>query len=111
MKPYCPAESDLIILNFSPQIGHEQSGRRPGVVLSPFPYNQKVGLCLICPITRRKKGYPFEVELPTGLDVEGVILSDQIRSLDWRSRRAQFVDKLPQAYLEDVMAKVRTILP
>jgi len=83
---YVPERGDIVWLNFDPQAGHEQAGKRPAVVLSPRAYNQKVGLALFCPITNQRKGYPFEVNIPEGLEIGGVILSDQIKSLDWRSR-------------------------
>jgi len=84
---YVPARGDLIWLQFNPQAGHEQAGHRPAVVISPSSYNRRVGLALCCPVTSQVKGYPFEVRLPQGLGVEGTILSDQIKSLDWRVRK------------------------
>src|SRR2546425_1274360 len=80
-----PDAGDLVWLSFDPQAGHEQSGRRPALVLSPASYNGKSGLALVCPITSRVKGYPFEVSLPEGSKFAGVILADQLRSLDWRT--------------------------
>ena len=88
---YVPKRGDAIWINFNPQAGHEQAGRRPAIVLSPQSYNGKVGLCLLCPITNQTKGYPFEVLIPAGLGVTGVILSDQGKSLDWRVRNAEFI--------------------
>ena len=81
---YTPQRGDIVWLNFNPQIGREQTGRRPAVVLSPGSYNGKVGLLLACPITSQVKGYPFEVAIPPGLKIRGVVLSDQVKSLDWR---------------------------
>ncbi len=81
---YTPDRGDVVWLWFSPQAGHEQSGRRPAVVLSPAAYNGKVGLALVCPVTSQVKGYPFEVVMPAGLAVNGVALADQLKSLDWR---------------------------
>jgi len=86
-----PARTVLVWLTFHPQAGHEQAGRRPAVVLSPAAYNAKVGLALLCPITSRTKGYPFEVPLPEGSRVHDVVLADQVKSLDWRARRAHSV--------------------
>ena len=93
----------MVWLAFSPQAGREQAGRRPAVVLTSARYNDKAGLAVCCPITSQVKGYPFEVELPDGLPVAGVILADQVKSLDWRSRRATLVARLPGDILEDVL--------
>jgi mRNA interferase MazF len=103
--PYVPACGDVVWLVFSPQAGHEQAGRRPAVVLSPKPYNGKVGLFLACPLTSQQKGYPFEVQLPPGLPVSGVILADQIKSLDWRARKAEFICSLPESTVNELLAK------
>ncbi len=93
-----------------PQASHEQSGRRPAVVLSPESYNGKVGLALLCPITRQLKGYPFEVIIPPGLKVEGVVLSDQVKSLDWKVRNAEFCDKVPDNVVLEILKKLMTLL-
>lgn len=85
-KSWFPKRGDLIWLNFNPQSGREQAGRRPALVLSAGRYNRKVGLAVVCPVTSKVKGYPFEVELPTGMKVQGVALADQVRSLDWKAR-------------------------
>ncbi len=105
-----PDRGDVVWLTFSPQAGHEQAGRRPAVVLSPAAYNAKVGLALFCPITTRVKGYPFEVALPEGFPVGGVILADQVRSLDWRARRAEVVARLADEVVEEVLQKLETLL-
>lgn len=84
---HVPRRGDLVWLHFDPQTGHEQAGRRPALVLSPESYNRRVGLAIFCPVTSQAKGYPFEVGLPYGGHVSGVILSDQVKSLDWRARR------------------------
>src|SRR5512143_1514622 len=94
-KLYVPKRGDVVWITLNPQAGHEQSGRRPAVVLSPGTYNGKVGLALLCPLTSQIKGYPFEVVLPTGLPISGVILSDQLKSLDWRAREAELACILP----------------
>ena len=104
MSDWAPARGDIVWLEFDPQAGREQAGRRPALVLSPISYNRKVGLMLCCPITSRVKGYPFEVALPEGLAISGVVLSDQVRSLDWRSRKADFVTVVPKSMLEEVSA-------
>ena len=105
-----PERGDVVWLQFSPQAGAEQSGQRPALVISPGPYNRKVGLALMCPITSRVKGYPFEVQLPAGLEAGGVILCDQIRSLDWRARHATRLGTVPDAVLQEVTARVLTLV-
>ena len=109
-RPYCPKRGDIVWLRFSPKAGHEQAGLRPALVLSPKPYNQKVGLAVFCPITSKVKGYPFEVCLPDGLDVNGVILSDQVKNLDWRARRASFACNVPDETIKEVVNKLATII-
>jgi mRNA interferase MazF len=109
-RRYVPRRGDIVWLSFTPQAGHEQTGRRPALVLSPSAYNRKVGLALCCPITSRVKGYPFEVTVPQGLEVAGVVLADQVKSLDWRARRAEFVDRLPDAEVSGVLGLVMALL-
>ena len=92
MKKYIPERGDIVWLNFTSQAGHEQSGKRPALTLSPLAYNRKVGLALFCPITSQEKGYPFEVGLPKEGKTTGVVLSDQVRNLDWRARKAVFTN-------------------
>jgi len=108
---YIPDSGDIVWLTFNPQAGHEQSGRRPALVLSPSSYNEKVSLALFCPITSQVKNYPFEVYLPKNLKVKGVILSDQVKSLDWKVRKAEFADKVSSTELEEVIAKIKALLP
>ena len=110
MTMYCPARGDLIWIDFNPQAGHEQAGRRPALVLSPQPYNGKVGLAILCPITSKVRGFPFEVKIPDGLKVGGVILSDQVKSLDWKERRAEFAGKVPHATVREALDKILTLL-
>ena len=110
MAAYVPARGDLIWLRFDPQAGHEQAGHRPAVVISPSSYNRRVGLALCCPVTSQVKGYPFEVLLPPGLGVEGAVLSDQIKSLDWRVRRARRIGSLPAEVLQDTVGKILALL-
>lgn len=107
---YIPERGDLVWLTFNPQAGYEQAGRRPAVVLSPAMYNKKVGLALCCPITSQVKGYPFEVALPDDLHVSGVILSDQIKSLNWRAREAVKIARLPDTTTQEVLSKINTLL-
>jgi mRNA interferase MazF len=80
------------------------------VVLSPLAYNVRVGLALLCPITNQRKGYPFEVRIPTGLRVTGVVLADQVKSLDWQARQAEFIGTLPGEIVAEVLAKLATLL-
>ena len=107
---YIPDRGDIVWLNFNPQSGHEQAGKRPALVISPKRYNQKVGLAVFFPITSKTKGYPFEVELPSDLPVEGVILSDQIKSLDWKSRNVKFVYKLSESAVLETIKKFSVLL-
>ena len=107
---YCPERGDIVWLTFSPNAGHEQAGHRPAIVLSPEPYNRKVGLALLCPITSSEKGYPFEVKLPEGLDVSGVVLSDQVKNRDWKARKVAFCCNAPADVLKQVLGKLGTLL-
>jgi len=109
-RSYVPQRGDIVWLEFNPQTGHEQAGHRPALVLSPRSYNRKVGLALFCPLTTQGKGYPFEVSLPDGLKAKGVILSDQIKSLDWRRRNAQRVCTVPQRVVDEVLTKLSVLL-
>lgn len=109
-RSYVPERGDIVWLNFSPQSGHEQVGKRPALVISPQSYNSRAGLALFCLITSRVKGYPFEVNLPPGKKISGVILSDQIKSLDWQSRHASFIIKVPNEVIQEVMAKLHTLV-
>ena len=105
---YIPDRGDIIWLEFDPQKGHEQKGRRPGIVLSKKEYNQKSNLALICPITSRIKDYPFEVRINS--IIQGVILSDQIRSIDWKSRNAAFIEKIPEEILKEILENIDLLL-
>lgn len=108
--PYVPQRGDVVWLSFDPQAGHEQAGRRPAVILSPAAYNSRVGLALFCPITNQAKGYPFEVPLPSGLRVRGVVLADQVKSLDWRVRRAELIGVLPSETILGILAKLMLLI-
>jgi len=110
MAPYCPKRGDVVWISFNPQAGHEQAGHRPALVLSPLPYNRKVGLAILCPITNQVQGYPFEVSIPSGLKASGAVLSDQVKSMDWRARRASLLCALPDATVCQVLSKVGTLL-
>ena len=109
-RTYVPDRGDVVWISFNPQAGHEQSGRRPAVVLSPAAYNGKVGLAILCPIASQIKGYPFEVIIPQGLKVTGAVLSDQAKSLDWKVRKAELICKLPESAINDVLKKLNTLL-
>lgn len=109
-RPYCPKRGDVVWLSFAPQAGHEHSGHRPALALSPEAYNRKVGLAIFCPITNQVKGYPFEVPISGGLAIAGVILSDQVKSLDWQARGAQFCCRIPGATLAEVLQKINVLL-
>jgi mRNA interferase MazF len=108
-KNYCPDRGDIIWLDFNPQAGHEQAGRRPALVISPKIYNSKIGLCLLCPIISKVKGYPFEVVVSGLINIKGVVLSDQLKSLDWRIRRAEFIAKASPEMVEEVIALIHTL--
>ena len=105
-----PARGDLVWVSLNPQAGHEQAGRRPAIVVSPLKYNQRVGLALMCPITSKVKGYPFEVPLPGELKISGVVLADQVKSLDWRAREAQVADVAPESTTAQVLGKLNVML-
>ncbi|MEN6578646.1 MAG: endoribonuclease MazF [Phycisphaerales bacterium] len=107
---YVPERGDVVWITLNPQAGHEQAGRRPAVVVSPAAYNRKVGLALLCPVTSQVKGYPFEVSIPEGLAVSGVILADQVKSLDWRVREAEFACSLPAGMICDVLRRATILL-
>lgn len=110
-KPsYIPQRGDAVWINLAPQTGHEQAGRRPAFVLSPGSYNVTTGLAILCQITKRVKGYPFEVAIPSGLGLTGVILSDQVISVDWRARDAVFLSALPAHVIDAVLDRVGTLL-
>ncbi len=107
---YVPDRGDIVWLQFAPQAGHEHSGHRPALVISPRAYNAKVGLAIFCPITSRVKGYPFEVVLPAGGKATGAVLADQVKSLDWKARKAKLLARAPSASLDAVLAKLHTLI-
>jgi mRNA interferase MazF len=109
-RAYVPDAGDLVWLTFDPQAGHEQRGRRPALVLSPRIYNTRVGLAIACPVTSHAKGYPFEVALPAGGTIGGVVLADHVKSVDWRARRAKLVERVPDAVVDDVRERLRPLL-
>lgn len=107
---YVPERGDVVWITLNPQAGHEQAGRRPALVLSSAQYNARVGLAVLCPITNQSKGYPFEVPLPAGMAVSGVILADQIKSQDWRSRQVDFIGTVPPLLVTEVQDRVVALL-
>ena len=107
---YVPARGDIVWLQFNPQAGHEEAGRRPALVVSPKEYNRKVGLALFCPVTSQVKGYPFEDLLPSGLAASGAVLSDQVKSLDWRVRKAERLCTAPEGVVEEVLGKILALI-
>ena len=107
---YVPQCGDVVWITLNPQAGHEQAGRRPAAVLSPKSYNSKTGLAILCPVTSHIKGYPFEVLLPEGMPVSGAVLSDQVKSLDWRARNAELICSLPEKITSEILQKLSTLL-
>lgn len=109
MPAFVPDAGDLVWLTFDPQAGHEQSGRRPALILSPKSYNQKSGLALVCPVTSQVKAYPFEVPVQ-GFGVQGVILADHLKSLDWKARQASKIGRISPQILTEVLARLAPLL-
>lgn len=109
-RGWVPRRGDAVWISLEPQAGHEQAGHRPALVVSPESYNRKVGLALFCPITNRAKGYPFEVAIPEGVAVSGVVLSDQVKSLDWQARGAELLCRLPEAVAVETLGKLSALL-
>ena len=107
---FVPDAGDLVWLTFDPHAGREQAGRRPALVLSPRIYNAKSGLALACPITNQPKGYPFEVAVPSGYGVTGVILADHVKSIDWKARRAEKLGRCPTEVIDEVRARLAPLL-
>ena len=106
---YVPGRGDIVWLSSTPQAGQEQAGRRPALVVSPRSYNEKSSLALLCPITSRAKSYPFEVALPAEGPVTGVVLADQVKSLDWRALKARLASQAPPRVLGEVLAKLAVL--
>ncbi|NEP43305.1 MAG: mRNA-degrading endonuclease [Okeania sp. SIO2H7] len=107
---YITERGDVVWIDFMPQVGREQAGRRPAIVISGRGYNGKVGLALVCPITNKTKGYPMEIPIPEDLGVSGVILADQVKSFDWNGRKAELMCKLPSELVDDVIAALTNLL-
>jgi mRNA interferase MazF len=109
VRGFVPSRGDVVWLEFDPQSGREQRGKRPALALSPATYNGPVGLAVVAPVTSKRKGYGFEVLIPDGVGVAGVVLPDQICNIDWRSRKAKLMAQMPAEVVEDVLAKVVTL--
>jgi mRNA interferase MazF len=108
-KAYIPERGDIVWLDFNPQLGHEQRGRRPALVISYKAYNERIGLGIFCPITSKVKGYPFEVEIDLK-KIKGAVLSDQVKSLDWKERNIEYIERISEKDLEEVIEKVEAII-
>lgn len=108
-KKYVPERGDVVWLDFNPQLGHEQKGRRPALVISFKEYNEKIGLALFCPITSKVKGYPFEIEVKEKI-INGCVLSDQVKSLDWTVRNVEFIEKIEDEKLNDVIDNILLLI-
>lgn len=108
---YVPDRGDVLWVSFEPRVGHEQSGHRPGLVLSPRRYNRMLGLALVCPITSQANGFPFEVAIPEGTRVHGLVLADQIKSIDWHTRSTGYMDTLAPEFVEKVARQLAKLLP
>lgn len=106
---YTPSGGDIVWLNFTPQSGHEQKGLRPALVLSPEAYNKKTGLAVCCPVTSQVKGYPFEVRV-VGRKIQGAVLADHLENLDWRARKARFIEKATKKVVEECSLKIAALL-
>jgi mRNA interferase MazF len=109
-EQYIPGRGDVVWISLNPQAGHEQAERRPALVLSPAAYNGKVGLAILCPVISQVKGYPFEVLIPDGLTAKGAVLADEVKSLDWRARRAELMCSLPSGTVTEVLHKLGVLL-
>lgn len=109
-RSYIPQRGDLVWITLNPTAGHEQSGRRPALVVSPKKYNRKTGLCVVCPATRQKKGYAFEVVVATSDGATSVVLADHLRSVDWRARKIERIERIPASTLAEVIARIEALL-
>lgn len=101
---YTPAKGDLMLVTFDPQSGHEQRGRRPALVISNDPFNRRTGLAIVCPITNTKRNVPFHVALPQESTVTGFVMVEQVKAIDFRARQARFIEKAPEAVLNEALS-------
>ena len=108
-KNYVPERGDIIWLTFTPQAGHEQMGRIPAIVVSYKLYNEKTNLAIVCPITSKIKGYPFEVIIESR-KINGAILADQLKNLDWKERQVEFIEKTDDEDIEEVIKKIKALI-
>ena len=109
-RTYVPDRGDIVWLQFTPQAGHEQAGHRPALVLSPASYNSRSGLMLCCPMTSQTKGHPFEVVMTDQADRESIVLADQVKSLDWKVRKAVKKGIAPVEVVTETLSKLLTLL-
>ncbi|MDX2221992.1 MAG: type II toxin-antitoxin system PemK/MazF family toxin [Rhodospirillaceae bacterium] len=109
-RGYVPARGDFLWLEFDPATGHEQRGLRPALALTPLEYCERTGLVLACPITSQRKGYPFEVAIPEGMKISGVVLADLVKSFDYRARRARLAGRAPPELVGEVLARLHALL-
>jgi len=106
---YIPSKGDIVWVEFNPQKGHEQAGHRPAVVISPYEYNLKTSLAIVVPITSKVKGYPFEIPIK-GEEIQGVVLADQVKSLDFKARNFKFIEKAEDIVLVEILYKIKILL-
>jgi mRNA interferase MazF len=109
-KNHVPDRGDFVWVSLSPTSGHEQSGRRPALVVSPKSYNRKTGLCVLCPATRQVKGYAFEVSILSGDGNASVILADHLRCVDWKARKVELIHRVFDSELAEVVARIEALL-
>ena len=110
MPSYVPRKGDFVILTFDPRAGHEQKGRRPALIVSNTLFNRHTGLAMVCPITNTFRDIPFHVEIPNGLNIVGYIMVEQIKSIDYNSRKVKFISKAPQTVLNEVLSILDTCI-
>jgi mRNA interferase MazF len=106
---YCPDAGDLVWIDRDPTLGHEQSGHRPAIMLTPRQYNMRSGLCIMCPVTSRARSYPFEVAIPPGHAIAGVILVDQVRSVSWEERYVKMAGVAPAEVIDEVRERLAVL--
>ena len=104
MAAYIPRKGDWVALTFDPQTGHEQQGRRPALVVSNDLFNKHTGMCIACPVTSADRGYPFHVVIPEGHEVSGVVMVEQVKSIDFSARRVKRIGAAPDSLLEEVLS-------